>query len=141
MLISPRSIAFFEVTLVPSDRVLVRRNLVASEVYETGRHHLEEVCLSVMPTTPLERYETYTGTCSPLVKSAWALSVEWDILTEIRTSSHATQGIIDPKCLPSLHLLGIQFPFLLWRHVGCESESVNNMSKVMLIGIFEVWDL
>jgi hypothetical protein len=62
-------------------------------------------------------------------------------LTEIGPSLHSTQGIIDTKCLPSLHLLWIHLSLLFWRYIRCEPERMNLMAEIMLIGIFEVWDL
>jgi len=62
-------------------------------------------------------------------------------LTEIRPGLHTTQGIIDTKCLPSLHFLWIHLSLLFWRNIRCEPESMDLMSEIMLIGVLQVWDL
>jgi len=46
MFISTGHIAFLEITLIASDRVLMRGDVVAAEIDKAGRDNLEEVCWS-----------------------------------------------------------------------------------------------
>jgi hypothetical protein len=45
MLVPSWSVSFSEITLVSGNRVLMRGDLIASEVDEASRDDLEEVCL------------------------------------------------------------------------------------------------
>jgi len=70
VLVSPWSVSVSEVTLVSGDRVLMRGNLITSEVDEASRDDFEEVySLVIVPVTVtghVEAWKAHIGTCSPL---------------------------------------------------------------------------
>jgi hypothetical protein len=83
----------------------------------------------------------YIGTCTRLSDQHMSLHVQSRSLTVIRPSLHTPKRVFDAQRAPRLHFLGEHLSFQLRRNVGGKSESMNSMSKVMLISILEVRNL